>query len=401
MTDLSVEPRAGWRDAIRQLRQRTVDGRLGVLPTVVALVLVGLFFQVQEPSFLSPANLANLLLQVVALGCLTVGVVVVLLIGEIDLSVGAVSGLAAGAMAVANVRLGLDPLLAILLAVAVGMLIGVVQSLLVVAFGAPAFIITVAGSIAWQGLLMLLLSGSSTINLERNLITQISVASLPTVWAWVAGITVCSAYAVVLVVDHARRSRHGLPSGGLVGVVGRILAAVGTFIILVVIYARYDGIPYSVLTFATLVLVVETLLRRTDFGRHVFAIGGNAEAARRVGLNVLRIRITVFAIGGACAALGGVLAASRLGAVNTLSGSGDLMLNAIAAAVIGGTSLFGGRGSAIMAVVGVLVIGTLSNGIDLLGLGTPAKLIITGSVLALAIVFDAVSRRSRSRRGVA
>lgn len=388
------------RDRAQRLLQRFTDGRLGVLPTLLALVLIAIFFQSQQPAFLSAGNIANLLLQIVALGCLTVGVVFVLLVAEIDLSVGAVSGLAATVSAVTAMTMGVNQVLAVLLGVLTGVVIGIVQALLVAAFGAPAFIITVAGSIAWQGLQFLLLSGASTVNLQPGFMTQLTVGVIPAPVVGVVGAVLVIGYAVVSLLGYRRTRAHGGAPRHLGWVLARIALAAVLLVALLFIFGRYQGVPYGIVIFVGLVLIAETIIWRTAFGRHVLAVGGNVEAARRAGLPVRRIKVIVFALGSACAAIGGILAASRLGAVNTLSGSGDLMLNAVAAAVIGGTSLFGGRGSPVMAVVGVLVIGTLSNGIDLLGLGTPIKLLITGAVLALSIGFDALTRRSRARHGV-
>jgi len=347
--------------------ERWRRGELGALPVILGLVVVAIVFQSLNSNFLSPKNLTNLGLQIAAMATISCGLVLVLLLGEIDLSAGAVSGLAAAVMAVS----GLPGPFALGAALLTGAAIGLFHGAWITRLSVPSFVVTLAGLLAWQGAQLAVLGPTGSYNLDDRFIVALSSTFVP---PWAALL----ALPLVLVA-------RGLWRIVLLVVIG---AAAGLF-------AFDRGIPLALLIVVAVIALTDALVRRTRFGRHLLATGGNAEAARRAGIDVARIRVTVFALASALAALGGVLAASRLLAVNQSSGSGDLLLNAIAAAVIGGTSLFGGRGSVWSALSGSLAIGAISNGMDLLGLASPVKFLVTGGVLLLAVTVDSLARLRR------
>ena len=381
-------------------KRRVRGGELGALPVVIGLVVIWTIFVSQEPRFLSAQNLTNLLLQVAATGTISVGIVLVLLLGEIDLSVGSVSGLCACVLAVLNIKHGWAVVPAIIAAVLVGTLIGLLQGLIFTRFGVPSFVVTLAGLIGWQGVQLAVLGKTGTVNFPFNG----GVAALTNTFfpPWVGyalvGLAV-AAYAASALADSRRRVAAGLPGRPLADTV---LKAVGMAVLLlaaVLVLNSDRGTPLALIIFVGFVVLFDLLLRRTRYGRSIFAVGGNVEAARRAGINVSLVRVSVFALCSTMAAIGGILAASRLLAANQSSGSGEVLLYAIAAAVIGGTSLFGGRGSTYSALLGILVIGSIANGMDLLGLESSIKFMITGAVLLAAVVLDAVARRGRTAHG--
>jgi D-xylose transport system permease protein len=366
-------------------------------PAISALLLITIVMTLINHKFLLPSNISNLLLQQAEPAMLAIGLVMILFLGEIDLSVGAVSGFCAAIMASLSVRHGFDPIIAIAIAIAVGAFVGFFQSIWVVSFGIPAFIVTLAGLIGWQGGLFAVLGQQGTINLTEPKIEFLTQAFLSKSFAWTVVILLLSAY-IFIRVETVRRSRElELEGTKLISVLfqSAILAAI--LIILLLYFQRDRGIPVSffiVLSAATLLHLVS---RYTRFGRQVYAIGGNLEAARRAGIPVKRVRVQVFMIATVCAAIAGVLGGSRLSAVGSGQGGGTLLLNSIAAVVIGGTSLFGGRGHIWSAVIGSLIIGAISNGMDLLALASPIKYVVTALVLLAAVTFDSVSR-SRSAK---
>ncbi|HMA35233.1 MAG TPA: sugar ABC transporter permease [Chloroflexia bacterium] len=381
------------------LRRRLANADLGTLPIILGLVVIWAIFQMANANFLSPVNLTNLLLQNVSMGTMSVGIILVLLLGDIDLSVGAVSGLSAAVMAVLNVKSGMPGPLAVLAGLGVGLAIGVLQGVWITKLRVPPFIVTLAGFLGWQGALLFVLGGTGTVNLRDKFIVGLtSTFWLPPV-GWIVGGLFIVIYGGVALWGRQQRLAAGLsaPSRQVIAV-QLVLVAAGILGVIAVLNAD-RGLPAALVLFIGLIIVFDLLTRRTAFGRHVYAVGGNAEAARRASIPVDRIRIAVFALCSTLAAAGGILGGSRLLAVNQSSGSGDLLLNAIAAAVIGGTSLFGGRGSVWAALLGVLVIGSISNGMDLLALESPIKYMITGLVLLLAVTLDALTRRRRQAVG--
>ena len=391
----SSTPR-GW---LADLRSRMLQGDVGSLPVIAGLVLIWAVFWFLNPNFLSPRNLTNLLLQIAAVGTISAGVVLVLLLGEIDLSVGAVSGLCAGIMAVLNVKRGVPAPLAILAAMLVGTIIGTFQGTWFARFRIPSFVVTLAGLLAWQGALLLVLGSTGTINLLDPTIDAFTGTFLGPVTSWVLAIVVLVAYAASGLLNRRRRQAAGLDVPPVQAFAAKLALAAALVVVAVLVLNSDRGVPLAFLILLGIVVLFDYVVRRTRFGRYILAVGGNAEAARRAGISVNGVRIVVFALASTLAACGGILAASRLLAVNQGSGGSDLLLNAIAAAVIGGTSLFGGRGSVWTAVTGSLVIVSISNGMDLLALPSSIKYLITGGVLLAAVTIDALARQGRQSAG--
>jgi D-xylose transport system permease protein len=394
-----------WQDTIRRLEQ----GDVGPLPVILALALIAIIFQIANHHFLTPLNLANLMVQISATGTLAVGVTLVLLIGEIDLSVGAVSGFTGGIMAVLSVKVGLPGIVAVLAGIAAGSLVGLLQGFWFAKLHVPSFVVTLAGYLGWQGALLRVLGKTGTVNLNDPLIVGLANTRLPVIVGWVLATVFVAAYAFSQVWERRQRVKADMEAPPLsvvliqIGVVA--LAILGATYILNINRnvnprgAPIEGVPSAVLFLLGFVVLFDWITRRTRFGRHVFAVGGSVEAARRAGINVDRVRIAIFVLCSSLAAAGGILAGSRLLAVNQSSGSGDVLLNAIAAAVIGGTSLFGGRGSTWSALLGALVIGSIANGMDLLAFASSIKFMVTGAVLLLAVTLDAYTRSRRQLAG--
>lgn len=395
---LQIDP-AGLAGLWTRFTRRVAQGELGSLPVIVGLVVIWLYFSLSEANFLTAGNITNLFLQITSLGILATGVVLVLLLGEIDLSVGIVSGLAAACMAVVNTRHGWSGPAAIVLALLVGLAIGLFQGTFVTVFQVPSFVVTLAGLLGFQGVLLYVLGDTGTVNITDNTIIDLANTFYSPYVGWVIAAVLLAPYVLLRLNAHRRRLASGLDTTPLLLVVLQMAVIVAGVIVAVAVLNSDRGVPLATLIFVGIVIATDFLLRRTAFGRHVYAVGGNAEAARRAGISLTRVRLIVFALTSTLAAAGGVLAASRLFAVNQGSGSGSELLNAIAAAVIGGTSLFGGRGTAWSALLGALVIGSISNGMDLKGLPSSEKFMVTGAVLLVAVTLDATARRGRSRSG--
>jgi D-xylose transport system permease protein len=379
---------------------RIARGELGFVQVLIALALIWTIFQLANDRFLTAVNLTNLMLQVTAIGIISIGVVLVLLLGEIDLSIGAVSGLCAGIMAVLTVQHGWSPELAILVGLLAGTAIGLINGFFNTFFGIPSFVVTLAGLIAWQGALLLVLGDTGTINLPPSVITDLTSTFYGGGVGWTLAVLVTAGTLGLGLMGRRRREKAGLEPPPLAGIVFRTVLVGAAMFIGVAILLSDRGVPLAVLILLGLTALFAFITERTRFGRHIYAVGGNAEAARRAGIRVTRVRVTVFAIASTMAAAGGIMAASRLIAVNPSSGSGDVLLNAIAGPVIAGTSLFGGRGTVWSALLGALVIGSISNGINLLGLESSVRFMITGGVLLAAVTLDAVTRRQRSQVSV-
>jgi D-xylose transport system permease protein len=379
--------------------RRLIQGDLASLRVVIGLALIWAIFQFENARFLSAQNLTNLMLQITATGLISIGVVYVLLLGEIDLSVGAVSGLAAAVMAVLNVQHEWSPYLAIAAAVLVGAAIGFLQGSLFSRFVVPSFVVTLAGLLAWQGALLQVLGSTGSINLTDPKITGLANTFYSGATGWIFAALAIAAYGGVLVFGHRRRVAAGLAEQSPAAQATRFIAVAAVTIVAVAILNSDRGVPLALLILLAFVVGMEFVVKRTTFGRHVFAVGGNAEAARRAGIRVNRVRVAVFSIAGTMAAIGGIMAASRLLAVNQNSGGSELLLLAIAGPVIAGTSLFGGRGSVWTALLGALVIGSISNGMDLLALSSAVKFMVTGGVLLLAVIVDAIARQQRQAAG--
>ena len=379
--------------------RRFVQGDLASLRVVLGLALIWAIFQLQNDRFLSAENLTNLMLQITAVGLISIGVVFVLLLGEIDLSVGAISGLAAAAVAVLNVKNGWNPYLAIAAGVLVGMAIGLLQGALFSRFGVPSFVVTLAGLLAWQGALLQVLGSTGSINVTDPKITGLANTFYSDAFGWAFAVLVTVAYAAVVLVGHRRRVATGLAGDGLLPQLAKVALVALAVVVTVAVLNSDRGLPLALLILLAFVVGMEYVAKRTGFGRHVYAVGGNVEAARRAGIPIERVRVAVFGIAGTMAAVGGILAASRLLAVNQNSGGSELLLLAIAGPVIAGTSLFGGRGAVWTALLGALVIGSISNGMDLLALSSAVKFMVTGGVLLIAVIVDAIARRERQAAG--
>jgi D-xylose transport system permease protein len=394
-----IADRPGLAGTLEAFKRRVLQGEIGALPVVIGLVLIAAIFQSLNPNFLTPRNLTNLVLQIAAMGTMSVGIVLVLLLGEIDLSIGAVSGLCAAVMAVLNVKSGVPGGLAVAIGVLAGGGIGLLQGLWIARFRVPSFVVTLAGLLGWQGVLLYVLGDTGTVNLTDPAITSLAGVFFEAIVGWALGLLCVGVFLASLYLARRRRVVAGLPVGTRGALAGRIVVVAGGILAAIAVLNADRGVPLAVIVLLGFVVVFDYLTTRTRFGRHVFAVGGNADAARRAGIRVDAVRVAVFTLASTLAACGGILAASRLLAVNQSSGSGDVLLNAIAAAVIGGTSLFGGRGTVWSALLGALVIGSISNGMDLLALASSVKFMITGAVLLAAVTIDAVSRRGRLAAG--
>ncbi len=401
MSDTAVDAADSDKGGTRpkETMRRLIQGDLASLRVVIGLALIWAIFQFQNDRFLSAENLTNLMLQITGIALISIGVVYVLLLGEIDLSVGAVSGLAAAVMTVLNVKHGWSPYLAIAAAVLVGAAIGLLQGSLFSRFVVPSFVVTLAGLLAWQGALLQVLGSTGSINLTDPKITGLANTFYSGATAWIFAAIAIAAFGAVLLFSHRRRIAAGLDAEGSTGLLIRFVLAAILTVVAVAVLNSDRGVPLALLILLAFVVGMEYVAKRTGFGRHVFAVGGNAEAARRAGIDVNGVRIAAFGIAGTMAAIGGIMIASRLLAVNQSSGGSELLLLAIAGPVIAGTSLFGGRGSVWTALLGALVIGSISNGMDLLALSSAVKFMVTGGVLLLAVIVDAIARQQRQASG--
>ncbi len=364
-------------------------------------MLIAIVFQVLNPLFLSSTNLVNLTLEASSVGVISLGVVCVLLVGEIDLSVGSVSGLSGALVAVLGVQKGLPMALAIAVAVATGLVIGVIYGQAFTRFGMPSFVATLAGLLGFLGLQLFVLGAAGSINIPFNsgLVRFAQQSFLPRPVAYVAAALVAVVLFLVGLENSRARRKAGLSAASLQLLLIRSAVVLAALEFAVWYLNRARGVSWMFLFFAILVIVMNYAFTRTGWGRWLYAIGGNVEAARRTGINVRRVYQSVFILCSGFAAVGGVLAAARLGSANQSSGTGDINLNAIAAAVIGGTSLFGGRGNAYSALLGTFVIAAISSGLTLLNLSSSIRFMITGAVLALAVAVDSLARRSRAAQG--
>jgi D-xylose transport system permease protein len=377
------------------------SGELGSWPVLVGLAAIVVFFTQRNANFFTAANFDNLIVQMAGTATIAIGVVFVLLIGEIDLSIGYVSGVAG--VVVAELTLAgsghdLPGLVAIALAIAICAAIGAFQGSFVALIGVPSFVVTLAGLIALQGVIIRALP-QGVIVIQDNLVNDVANYYFSDVAGWIIGVVLTAAYAAMQLGRTFGRLRAGVGGRFWWLDLARV-AAVGGLVFAVVAIANHDrGVPFAGLLVAALVIVMSYVATRTTFGRHVYAVGGNAEAARRAGINVALIRIAVFMISGAMAAIGGIIFTARLSSVDLNAGGGTILLDAIAAAVIGGTSLFGGRGRVQGALLGAAVIATIANGSDLVGYSSSTRFIVTGVILLAAVTLDTVSRRRLAASG--
>lgn len=391
----------GLRGALADVVERTRGGDLGVIPVVVGLVVIWTVLQILNPIFLSSANLVNLTLESAAVGVIALGIVCVLLVGQIDLSVGSVSGLSGALLAVLFVGQGLPIWPAIAVSVLMGAVIGWVYAQLFNRFGVPSFVITMGGLLAFLGLQLYVLGSKGSINLpfDSGLVNFAQLDFLPAWLSYTLAVIAAGGLFAGGFLHTRERRKAGLSSKSVSMLLVRSLALLVVLLFFVWYLGQTRGVGAMFVFFVALVLVMHYLLSRTKWGRAVYAVGGNVEAARRAGINVKAVYTSVFVLCSSLAAVGGIMAAARLAAANQSSGGGDVNLNAIAAAVIGGTSLFGGRGTAFGALLGIIVIQSISSGLTLLNLDSSIRFVVTGIVLLLAVVVDSVARKSRTSHG--
>ncbi|MFI7011209.1 sugar ABC transporter permease [Streptomyces sp. NPDC050145] len=402
----AVDPRLlvreqGFAGYISEFRRKMRAGELGAIPVVIGLIVICAIFQSLDSRFLSAGNLNDVFVNMVATGMMSIGIIFVLLLGEIDLSVGSVSGVSSAIFAVMSVTHGINPWLAVLAALAAGAVIGAVHGFFFARIGAPAFAVTLAGLLFWLGFMLQILGSNGTINTPYDGIvgnlTKYYFSDVAA--AYGLALLAVVAYFVPVFLSNRRREAAGIPSRPLSDILLRTgLLAIGAFGT-AVIFNQYQGLPLATLLFAIALVGSDFLLRRTSYGRKVFALGGSVEASRRAGINVSAVRISVFAISGFFAAVGGLFWASKIDAANQGAGTGDLLMNVIAAAVIGGTSLFGGRGRVWNALLGVLVIQSIQSGLSLNSIETPIQYMITGGVLLATVVIDSITRKTQKSAG--
>ncbi|PDT29313.1 ABC transporter permease [Rhizobium sp. L9] len=389
---------AGW---VRAFWDRIRSGDLGSLPVIIGLAIIWTVFQALNPVFLSSANLVNMLFDCSTVGVISLGIVCILMVGEIDLSVGSVSGFASALVGVFWINQGWPVVLAILAAMAVGALIGSLYAFLFNRFGMPSFVSTLSGLLAVLGLQLYILGATGSINLTYGswLVNfgQIMVMPDPVSYTLIALAGI--AYFFSSYRTAARRRAAGLSSKSVSGLLLRAVVITVALEAVAFYLNQSRGIPWMFGLFVGLVAAMNYALTRTKWGRSMHAVGGNREAARRSGINVPRIYASAFVMCALLAATGGVLSAARLATASQQAGTGDVNLNAIAAAVIGGTSLFGGRGSAYSALLGIIVIQSIASGLTLLDLSSSLRYMITGAVLAVAVIVDSLARRSRISHG--
>ncbi|MFS4091583.1 sugar ABC transporter permease [Streptomyces sp. AF1A] len=403
---VAVDPRLlvreqGFAGYITEFKRRIKAGDLGSIPVVIGLAVIWIIFQSLNSNFLTAGNLSDISVAMVGTGMIAVGIVFVLLLGEIDLSVGSVSGVAGAAYAVLTVTHGMPAWLALVLSVLVGTAAGALHGFFFAKIGVPAFAVTLAGLLFWNGFMLQILGDSGTINLDGNgLVAKLTSYYFSDVAAaYGLAIAVTVLFFLSSFLGNKRREAAGVPSRPLSETVLRtVLLAIVSFAAAAV-YNQYKGLPLAVVIFVGVLIITDFVLRRTAYGRKVFALGGSVEASRRAGINVAWVRISVFAISGTFAAIGGLFIASKIASANQGAGGGDLLMNAIAAAVIGGTSLFGGRGRTWNALLGVLVIVSIQYGLALEGIASPVQYMITGGVLLATVVIDAVTRKTQKTAG--
>ena len=374
-------------------------GDLGSWPVIIALAIIVLVFSQTAQNFFTPGNFTNLITQMAGTCLLAYGVVFVLLIGEIDLSIAFVSGVAGVVVAKAQLPTGpnLPWYVCVFLALLATTAIGAFQGSFVALIGVPSFVVTLAGFEIWQGVIQRTVPG--VIVIQDNTINDFSNYFFSDLGGWIIAAIVSAAYLVGMLGTAISNRRHGIPLRDPIVFVLKLLVVPVISIVTVYILNKDRGVPFALLLVVAGLVIWTYVAKRTVFGRHVYAVGGNAEAARRAGINVPRIRIIVFMISGFMAGLGGIVLAARLNSVDLNAGGGTLLIDAIAAAVIGGTSLFGGRGEVRNALIGATIIATISNGMFILGYTTGTIFIVTGAVLLFAVTFDTVVRRAQVRSG--
>ena len=394
---------------VRTYMSRVRGGDVGALPAVLGLLVLCTVFAIMQPTFLSAGNFANLFTQGAAVTLIAMGLVFVLLLGEIDLSAGFASGVCAAVLANVVTVLGYPWWVAVLAAVATGVVIGTTLGLLVAKIGIPSFVVTLAGFLAFQGIVLMLMKEGTNISVRDDVLVAIANRNLSPALGWVLAILAVAGYAAVQLLRHRNRVARGLITDPLAVVavrIGGLAVILGAAVYILnlersrnVLISSLKGVPIVVPVIAVLLIIWTFVLQRTSYGRHIYAVGGNREAARRAGIEVDRIRISVFVICSSMAAVGGIVAASRANSVDPNTGGSNVLLYAVGAAVIGGTSLFGGKGRVFDAVLGGAVVAVIDNGMGLMGYSAGVKYVVTGVVLMLAASVDAFSRRRAAATG--
>lgn len=399
--DVRVKHADSAGDVIAAFIDRIRAGDVGALPVIVGLIIIWTVFTSLNPVFLSANNLVNLLFDCSTVGVIALGIVCVLLVGQIDLSVGSMSGFSSALLGMLWVNQGWPVWLAIVVAIAAGAVAGVVYALLFNRLGMPSFVSTLAGLLAILGMQLYVLGAAGSINLPYGS-PLVNLGQLMIIPPLVSHLLALLPGAVVLLVGMRTRARRRAVNLSVPSMAGLFVrsAALTVFLEIAVAYLnRGRGVPLMFGIFLGLTVAMNYGLTRTRWGRSMNAVGGNQEAARRAGINVRAIYMSAFVLCASLAALGGVLTAARLASASQQAGTGDVNLNAIAAAVIGGTSLFGGRGSAYSAVLGIIVIQSIASGLTLLNLSSSLRFMITGAVLAIAVIVDSLARQSRASHG--
>ena len=405
-----MQPKSAMRfwDRFRALRESQLGG---FVPGLLALALIWGYFGFALPFydlmvgeaesfraiFLSPRNIYNLFMQSAVIATLAVGITMVLLLGDIDLSAAATAGVCAALLGVL-VLSGVPGWLACIIVICVGIIMGAAQGVLVAYVGIPSFVVTLAGLLGYQGLMQKILP-TGNLNVGDPFVRSVARVLIPDLWGLVLAGAVVGLFALISLRKQLRRRVMGLELDSPVVLWGQVIAFGVIVVSIVLTLNAYRSLPLLLVLLVAITALLNWIANSTPFGRSIFAVGGNAESARRVGMNVKRIRVAAFGIVGLMAAIGGIFGASRYGSVSyTAFAGGSLLLEAIGAAVIGGTSLFGGRGSVWNAILGALVIGSLGNGLDLTGASAADKLMVSGSILLVAVAIDALSKNNAGGR---
>jgi D-xylose transport system permease protein len=396
---------------VRNYWRRLRGGEMGALPAIVMLVGLSVGFYLRAPVFLTPGNIANLLPQAAAVTVIAMGLIFVLLLGEIDLSAGFTSGVCAAILAIVLADYDVAWPLALLIAMATGTLIGTFLGTVVAKVGIPSFVVTLAAFLAFQGVVLALVEGGTIVGISDPTVLAIGNKNVTPLFGWALYAVSIGGFAVIQLTRRAMRVRRGLTTEPAAIIIGRILVLAVLAGIAVALLNQersrnpalvsLKGLPMVVPIVLVLFVILTFVLRRTRYGLHIYAVGGNTEAARRAGINTDRIKITAFAISSTLAAVGGIIAASRANSVDANTGGSNVLLYAVGAAVIGGTSLFGGKGRILDAVLGGLVVAVIENGMGLVGVKDAwVKFVVTGIVLLGAATLDALSRRRAASAGL-
>ncbi len=410
-SDFAGDNRTGGtlRDSVNDYLGRLRGGDMGSLPAIAGLVVLLIVFGLASDRFFSLLNMANLVAQAGPICLLAMGLVFVLLLGEIDLSAGVAGGVAATVSALFIVEQGLPWYLGVVGAIVTGAVIGMIIGALVSRLGIPSFVVTLAFFLGLQGVILRMIGDGGSIRVDDPVIRGLTIDNVPVAGGWVAAVLLTVAFAAGTLLRQRRQVANDLqhdPTSVMLIKIGVVAAVVLGITAMLSVDRSLNpnfpiaGIPYVLPVVVVLLILWSFVLNRTTFGRHLYAVGGNAEAARRAGINVLRMRVYAFVICSSMAAISGIVQSSYTGKVSTSSGGGNVLLYAVGAAVIGGTSLFGGKGRALDAVIGGVVIATIANGLGLLNQSAYINFLVTGGVLLIAASVDAISRRRRSAAGI-